>query len=92
MGPRDPPGKQGAHSLCKVTYLELLDFPVIPLGELNILKRIGSGDGSGVVGRRRGRASVKRLYSARIHGSNSGMTAAMYQGDGAEEVRLDLYC
>jgi hypothetical protein len=50
--------------------------------------KVGQDGGYGV-SRRQGQASVRRMYSARIHGSNSIMTAAVYQGDGAEEVRSD---
>jgi hypothetical protein len=42
-----------------------------------------------VVRRRKGSASVRRMYSAHIHGSNSTVTAVLYQGEGAEEVRSD---
>ncbi|KAJ6532518.1 hypothetical protein B0H19DRAFT_450554 [Mycena capillaripes] len=61
------------------------DFRVIPLGDLNLLHPIGPSSGSAVVSRRRKRATVRRMYSAQIHGSRSNMTAAVYQGDGAEE-------
>ncbi|KAJ7206878.1 hypothetical protein GGX14DRAFT_396812 [Mycena pura] len=61
------------------------DYRVIPLGDLNLLREIGLRDASGIVSRRRGQAAVRRMYSARIHGSSSTVTAIMYQGDGAEE-------
>jgi hypothetical protein len=61
------------------------DFRVVPLGDLNLVRRIGSGDGNRE-GRRRGLGFVRRMYTARIHGSKSTMIAAVYQGDGAEQV------
>ncbi|KAJ6619647.1 hypothetical protein B0H10DRAFT_2025491 [Mycena sp. CBHHK59/15] len=61
------------------------DFRVIPLGDLNLLHPIGHQDGSAVVRRQGGRASVRRMYNARIRGLQSSVTAAVYQGDGAEE-------
>jgi hypothetical protein len=63
------------------------DFRVIPLGDLNLVHRIGSGDGPRLVGRRQGRASQRRMYTARIHGFPSSMTVVVYQGHSAEEVR-----
>ncbi|KAJ6532512.1 hypothetical protein B0H19DRAFT_1187735, partial [Mycena capillaripes] len=62
-----------------------LDFRVIPLGDLNLIHPIGLSSIFAVVSRRRKHATVLRMYSARIHGSRSSMTAAVYQGDGAEE-------
>ncbi|KAJ7642313.1 hypothetical protein DFH06DRAFT_607693 [Mycena polygramma] len=63
----------------------LPDFPVIPLGHINLLHPIEPHGGSGVVCRNFGRNSVRRLYSARIHGCKSSMAAALYQGEGAED-------
>ncbi|KAJ6518118.1 hypothetical protein C8R47DRAFT_6850 [Mycena vitilis] len=60
------------------------DFRVIPLGDLNLLHEIDRGCAV-VRGSRRGRASVKRIYTAHIPALQSRMTAAVYQGDGAEE-------
>lgn len=62
---------------------------MIPLGDMILLDKVGQDGRYGVTRRRQGQASVRRMYSARIHGSNSVMTAAVYQGDGAEEVRSD---
>jgi hypothetical protein len=39
-----------------------------------------------VVQRKNGGNSVRRMYTARVHGCNSNMTVALYQGDGAEDV------
>jgi hypothetical protein len=44
----------------------------------------------GVVRRGRGRASVRRMYTAQIPGLQSSMTAVLYRGDGAEEVIFTL--
>jgi hypothetical protein len=64
------------------------DFPVIPLGHINLLQEIGHHRSAGVVHRGHDQNSVRRMYSARIHGSKSKMVGALYQGDGAEEVHF----
>ncbi|KAJ6532516.1 hypothetical protein B0H19DRAFT_1272783 [Mycena capillaripes] len=61
------------------------DFRVIPIGDLNLLKEIKHASGSLVVRRRKGQASTKKMYTARIPGFQSAMTAAVFQGQGAEE-------
>ncbi|KAJ7806613.1 hypothetical protein B0H14DRAFT_2875416, partial [Mycena olivaceomarginata] len=61
------------------------DFRVIPLGDLDLRHEIILKAGSVAAHRRRGRVSARRMYSVHLHGSRSGMTAAVYQGDGAEE-------
>ncbi|KAJ7464888.1 hypothetical protein B0H11DRAFT_2240316 [Mycena galericulata] len=63
------------------------DFRVIPIGDLNLLKEIKRASGSLVVRRREGRASLKKMYTTRIPGLQSTMTAAVFQGDGGEELR-----
>lgn len=63
-----------------------IDFRVIPLGDLNLLHASGLGDGFGIVHRQRHGASVRWMYSARIHGSQMGVTAAVYEGETAEQV------
>ncbi|KAJ7679476.1 hypothetical protein DFH06DRAFT_511701 [Mycena polygramma] len=61
-----------------------VDFRVIPLGDLDLLCKIDRG--SGVVRRHRAeQAFTRRVYTARIPGLQSKVTAAVYQGDGAEE-------
>ncbi|KAJ7168906.1 hypothetical protein C8R46DRAFT_1092837 [Mycena filopes] len=46
---------------------------------------------SGVLRRRHGRNSVRRVYSAKVEGRTSNVTVAVYQGDGAdEEWRRDI--
>jgi hypothetical protein len=67
------------------------DFRMIPLGDIDLQHeiRLNKVEGSAVVGRRRERASVRRVYSARIDGRNTPTTVAMYQGPGAEEVHLE---
>jgi hypothetical protein len=64
---------------------------MMPIGDLNLLKEIKRASGSLVVRRRKGRASMKKMYITRIPGFQSTMTAAVFQGDGAEEVRFELY-
>ncbi|KAJ7928262.1 hypothetical protein B0H13DRAFT_1007651 [Mycena leptocephala] len=61
------------------------DFRMIPLGDIDLQHELRLNKGSAVVGRRCERASVRRVYSARIEGRNAPMTVAMYQGPGAEE-------
>ncbi|KAJ6545257.1 hypothetical protein B0H19DRAFT_1075599 [Mycena capillaripes] len=61
------------------------DFRVIPIGDLNLLKEIKHPSESLVVRRWKGRASTKRMYTARIPGFQSAMTAAVFQGEGAEK-------
>jgi hypothetical protein len=59
------------------------DFPVIPLGHINLLQEIGGAD---VVRRKNSGNSVRRMYAARVHGCTSNMTVALYQGTGGEAV------
>ncbi|KAJ7455146.1 hypothetical protein FB451DRAFT_1408020 [Mycena latifolia] len=67
------------------------DFRRIPLGDLDLRNEIRLGGESGVAYRLCRRSSVRRMYSARIHGSKSPMTVALYQGENAEEEwRQDL--
>jgi hypothetical protein len=65
-----------------------IDFRVISLGDLDLHhpKRFNRC----VVRRRPGTAPERRMYAARIHGSDTSMTAVVYQGDGAKEVCMDL--
>jgi hypothetical protein len=67
----------------------MIDFRTIPLGDINLQAEIDLNRGSRVVDRTRDRGSVRRVYSARVMGLEGNMTVAMYQGDGAEEVRLN---
>jgi hypothetical protein len=62
------------------------DFPVIPLGHINLLQEIGLDRRGSLVHQKNGGNSVRRMYTARVHGCRSNMTVALYQGDGAEEV------
>ncbi|KAJ6534559.1 hypothetical protein B0H10DRAFT_2145775, partial [Mycena sp. CBHHK59/15] len=67
------------------------DFRIIRLGDLDIRKEIQLDSKSGAMRRRHGRASVRRVYSARIPDYNSSMTVAVYQGESAdEEWRQDI--
>jgi hypothetical protein len=61
-----------------------VDFRMIPLGDIDLQHEIQVA--RGVVGRRGGRGCVRRVYSAKVEGTKSDFTVAMYQGNGAEEV------
>ncbi|KAJ7907939.1 hypothetical protein B0H13DRAFT_2331917 [Mycena leptocephala] len=61
------------------------DFRIIPLGDIDLQHEILLHQGSALLGRRRERASVRRVYSAIVDGRNALTTVAMYQGPGAEE-------
>ncbi|KAJ7082483.1 hypothetical protein C8R44DRAFT_894779 [Mycena epipterygia] len=62
------------------------NFRTIPLGDVDLRHEIHV-DEVGMIHRRQGRPT-KRLYSARIDGRSSGMTAAIYQGRNAREEWL----
>ncbi|KAJ7628104.1 hypothetical protein B0H17DRAFT_1218340 [Mycena rosella] len=71
----------------------------VPEGDIGRVWEMGDLDlrneirlvASGEVYRRRGRQSVRRVYSAQIQGSKSKMTVAVYQGENAEEAwRADV--
>jgi hypothetical protein len=60
---------------------------MIPMGDIDLLEEIHLDNETGVIGcQHPGRTRVRRVYSAKIDGGKSGVTVAMYQGDGAEEV------
>jgi hypothetical protein len=60
---------------------------MIPMGDIDLLEEIFVDNEKGVVGRHHPeKTRVRRVYSAKIYGRKSGVTVAMYQGDGAEEV------
>ncbi|KAF8175230.1 hypothetical protein K438DRAFT_1939713 [Mycena galopus ATCC 62051] len=61
------------------------NFPTIPLGRLDLRNEIPFNAGSDTVYRRDRQVSVRKIYSARIHGCQSHMTVAVYDGDNAEE-------
>jgi hypothetical protein len=85
--PNAPPGN--LEYILSTEILTLVtDFPVIPPGHINLLEEIGYHRRAGVVHCEHDQNSVRRMYSARIHGSNSKMVGALYQGDGAEKVRF----
>ncbi|KAJ7745106.1 hypothetical protein B0H16DRAFT_1558859 [Mycena metata] len=58
------------------------EFRSIPIGDLNLQHEL---DVSLVRRATRDPGSVRRVYSVRIHGYSSSMTAAVYQGKNAEE-------
>ncbi|KAJ7504817.1 hypothetical protein B0H11DRAFT_1979502 [Mycena galericulata] len=68
------------------------DFERFPLGDLDLLREIRLvSERSGLVYRQEGRVRVRRIYSARIEGRKMAMTAAVYQGENAEENwKIDL--
>lgn len=59
----------------------LVDFRPIPLGDIDLYCEVGRRSE-----RERRRGSVRRLYSARIHGFSEKATVALYQGKHAEKV------
>jgi hypothetical protein len=64
---------------------------MIPLGDIDLQQEIRLDDGFAVVDRHCETARIRRVYSARVHGGNSNVTVAMYQGDSAEEVCYTLF-
>jgi hypothetical protein len=60
---------------------------MIPMGDIDLLEEIHLNNETGVVGfHHPERTRVRRVYSAKIDGRKSGVTVAVYQGDGAEKV------
>jgi hypothetical protein len=65
---------------------------MIPMGDIDLLEEICLDNETGAVGRHHPeRTRVRRVYSARVDGRKSGVTAAVYQGNGAEEVCYVLF-
>jgi hypothetical protein len=64
----------------------MVDFRLIPLGDIDLQHEIRLGMDAAIVERRRERRCVRRVYSAKLEGRSSGMTVALYQGNNAEEV------
>jgi hypothetical protein len=83
--PSAPPGN--LEYILSTEMLTLMtDFPIIPLGHINLLQEIGLHRGADVLRQKNGGNSVRKMYTARVHGCRSNMTVALYQGNGAEEV------
>jgi hypothetical protein len=60
---------------------------MIPMGDIDLLEEIHFDNDTGVVGPHHPeRTRVRRVYSAKIDGRKSGVTVAVYQGEGAEDV------
>jgi hypothetical protein len=59
---------------------------MIPFGDIDLQREVNLKCHSGVVDRRHVHG-VRRVYTANIEGRRSSATVAIYQGDGAEEVR-----
>jgi hypothetical protein len=64
----------------------MADFPAIPLGYINLLQEIGHHRGADVVHQKNGGNSIRRMYTAHVHGCKSNMMVALYQGNSAEDV------
>ncbi|KAJ7712072.1 hypothetical protein B0H14DRAFT_3902408, partial [Mycena olivaceomarginata] len=65
---------------------ELTGFRTILLGDIKLVKELRLNDESGVVGRQNRETRVRRMYSAKVMGGETGrMTVAMYQGARVEE-------
>jgi hypothetical protein len=64
---------------------------MIPLGDIDLQHEIYLDTDTGIVDRQLERGRVRRMYSARMDGRKAGVTVAMYQGDGAEEVNSVVY-
>jgi hypothetical protein len=56
------------------------------MGDINLQRKIRLDKLSRVVDYRCERRSIRRVYSAKIPGRKSSVTAATYQGESAEEV------
>ncbi|KAF7365950.1 hypothetical protein MVEN_00470400 [Mycena venus] len=65
------------------------DFRRIPLGDLDLRHEIRFEWDSDTAYRRHYGGSARKFYSARIHGCNTNLTAAVYQGETAEEYLRD---
>ncbi|KAF7337149.1 hypothetical protein MVEN_02152900 [Mycena venus] len=71
----------------------LYDVPMISMGDIDLRYEIKLDHETGVVDRQRKQAYVRRIYSASVEGRKSSATVFMYQGNGAEEVRMaSRYC
>jgi hypothetical protein len=65
---------------------------MIPIGDIDLLEEIRVNNKTGFVGRHHPeRTRVRRVYSAKIDGRKSGVTVAIYQGEGAEEACYILF-
>ncbi|KAF7353245.1 MFS general substrate transporter [Mycena sanguinolenta] len=65
------------------------EFRTIRLGDVNLIKefKMCSSPQSSLVDRQTPGASVRRVYTAKLEGHDSGhMTVAMYEGDGAKKA------
>ncbi|KAJ7739104.1 hypothetical protein B0H14DRAFT_490062 [Mycena olivaceomarginata] len=65
---------------------QLAAFRMILLGNIKLIKELRVNDESGVVGRQNRGTRVRRMYSAKVMGGETGqVTVAMYQGARVEE-------
>jgi hypothetical protein len=72
---------------CALT--KLLDFRMIPVGDIDLRREINLNRKTGVVERQR--RCIRSVYTARIDRRKSEMTVVLYHGDKAEEVGFLLY-
>ncbi|KAJ7620238.1 hypothetical protein FB45DRAFT_871277 [Roridomyces roridus] len=69
---------------------EIADFRRLPFGDIDLQREIFC-DENGIVFRwRRARSQARRVYSAKIFGSDSDMTVMFYEGDDALHVSILL--
>ncbi|KAF7345765.1 hypothetical protein MVEN_01597100 [Mycena venus] len=67
------------------------DVRILPMGDIDLQHEIHLNNVTGVVDCRNKRASVRRVYSAKLDGRQSTVTVAMYEGhDAEEEWREDI--
>ncbi|KAJ7908169.1 hypothetical protein B0H13DRAFT_1878956 [Mycena leptocephala] len=72
---------------CLTRTLILGRHPNDPNGDINLLEEIRFDNETGIVGRQHPESTRgRRMYCARVDGRKSGVTVAVYQGKGAEEV------
>jgi hypothetical protein len=67
-----PPGELGSIRSTEILTLGT-DFPVIPLGHINLIRDIGLRRGVNVVHRKNGGNFVRRMYTALVTELGSGM-------------------
>ncbi|KAJ7042254.1 hypothetical protein C8F04DRAFT_1077144 [Mycena alexandri] len=84
-----PPGASIVYISFRVIQ-SWLDIRTIPMGDIDLQRQLRPDElrfdnSTGVVGHKRRRSCVRRVYSGKVEGRNSDMTVAMYDGDTAEQ-------